>query len=62
MEKVIKVDEKLGEATLNLVSGQKKIVKTKTTYTYYDSGRKDCHVDILKSLDLLGESKIKGDK
>ena len=57
MDKVIKVEEEFEEVTLNLKSGKKVNTQAKTIYTYFESGRKDCRVEILKPLDLFGDSK-----
>ena len=58
MEKVIKIEEEIGEVTLNTKSGKQIKTNAKTTYTIYDSGRKDCHVEILEPLSMFGDTKI----
>lgn len=57
MDKVINVSEEIGEGFINTKSGKRIPVKTKTIYTTYESGRKDCNVEIEKPLNLFGDSK-----
>ncbi len=54
MKKIKEIKEEMGKVTLNLKNGSKKVVSSKTVYTYYDDGTNDCKVIITKPLDLLG--------
>ena len=50
MDKIIKTEEELGEAIVHLKNGKSIKVKTNTINTYWESGRKDCTVQMLESL------------
>ena len=54
-DKIIKVEEELAEATINLKTGEKVPVRTKTIYTHYESGKKDCKIIMEKPISLSGE-------
>lgn len=56
-DKIIKIEEEIGVVTLNLVDGSKTPIKAKTTYTHWQSGRKDCHVSMEKPLSMSGITK-----
>lgn len=49
-DKIVEIKEEMGTAIINLKSGQKIPVETKTTYTIYQSGRQDCNVHIIKPI------------
>ena len=51
-DKIIKIEEELGVMQLNLTDGRKIPVNAKTIYTYYESGRKDCTIQVEKPLEL----------
>lgn len=55
-DKVINIEEEIEDVVLNLKTGEKIPAKAKTTYTYYESGRKDCKIEIEKPISLLGEA------
>ena len=52
MKKVKNIIEEDGQGILTTKGGKKISMKTKTTYTYYDDGTNDCHVQILKPLSI----------
>lgn len=54
MDKVVNIKEEIGEVTITLKDGRKFITPAKTIYTEYESGRKDCTVQIQKPMDLGG--------
>lgn len=45
-DKMIKQEEEIGEGTITFKNGQKKKVPIKTVYKHYESGRKDCTVQV----------------
>lgn len=51
-DKVIKTEEELSVMHVNLKTGEKVPVNAKTIYTYYESGRKDCKIELEKPIDL----------
>lgn len=57
MDKVIKTEEELGTVQLNLKNGKSIKVPAKTIYTIWESGRKDCTVQIQKPIDVFGDNK-----
>ena len=57
MKKIKEVKTELGEATINLKSGQQGQVPIKTTYTYYEDGTNDCNINILEPLKISGKTK-----
>ncbi len=52
-DKVVKVTEELGQANLILKDGKHIPVATKTIYTHYESGRKDCTVMVERPLEEI---------
>lgn len=56
-DKIIEIKEEMGEVVLNTKSGKKIPTQAKTIYTIYESGRQDCRVEILKPLEIFGDSK-----
>ena len=54
MKEVKEIIKEDGEVTLNLRSGEKKVVPAKTIYTYYTDGTNDCRIEIQKPLDIKG--------
>ena len=54
MKEVKEIIEEKGEVTLNLKNGDKKVVPSKTIYTYYTDGTNDCRIEMAKPLDLRG--------
>ena len=54
MDKIIKVEEELGMAIINMKDGRKIPANVRTINTYWESGRKDCTVEIEKPLNLYG--------
>ena len=52
-DKIIKIEEQSHTVTVNTKDGMKTVCPAKTTYTFYESGRKDCCVNI----DLYGDVK-----
>ncbi len=54
MDKVTNIKEEIGAVTITLRNGTKIITPSKTIYTEYASGRKDCTVQIQKPMDLGG--------
>lgn len=61
-DKIIKVEEEIGIMHLDLTNGQRIPVNAKTIYTYYESGRKDCTIQVEKPLDLGTKIEKLGDK
>jgi hypothetical protein len=57
-DELLKVEEELGEAQATLMNGSKVPVKIKTIYTYWKSGRKDCHIDVLGGINADSSAKI----
>lgn len=53
-DKIIKTEQEIGQAHIVLLNGDRLPVKTLTTHTYYESGRKDCKVEIEKPLGVSG--------
>ena len=53
-DKIIKIEEETGMMSLNLIDGSKMPVKSKTIYTYWQSGRQDCAVEIERPLEMSG--------
>lgn len=56
-----------GEATVTYKDGSIAKIPIETTYTIYESGRKDCHVDVIQPIDsgsvpLQPRGMEKGDK
>ena len=49
-DKIIKTSDVVSNMTVILKDGTKIPVKAKTTETFWESGRKDCHVEILEPL------------
>lgn len=49
-DKVIAVNVENGKMIVNLKSGKKIEVDAQTIYTEYESGRKDCKINILSPL------------
>jgi hypothetical protein len=62
MDKVTNIKEEIGEVTLTLKNGTKIITPSKTIYTEYASGRKDCTVQIQKPFELGGVAEQPGVK
>lgn len=62
MDKIIDIKEEMGEVTLNMKSGNKIKTLAKTIYTLYESGRKDCKLEIQKPIDLFGKQEQIGGK
>lgn len=58
-DKVKEVIEEFGEGVITFKNGQKSVVPTKTTYTIWDSGRKDCNVQIQKPIDATPTADLK---
>jgi len=56
MDKVTNIKEEIGEVTITLRNGTKIVTPSKTIYTEYASGRKDCRVVIERPIDLIGVS------
>lgn len=57
---VIKTTNEVSNMKVALKNGQKKIVKAKTIQTYWQSGRIDCHIDILEP--IMSETNINKEK
>lgn len=53
-DKIIKVEKELGQANIKLITGEIIPAKTLTIYTYYESGRKDCNVEIERPINISG--------
>lgn len=45
-DKIIRIEEETGLTTVELTNGKKVPCQSKTIYTHYESGRKDCTVVI----------------
>jgi hypothetical protein len=56
-DKVVNVVVTDSQMAVILKDGTRCPVKAKTTETFYESGRKDCHIVLEKPLALLGEQK-----
>ena len=55
-DKIIKIEEIPHNVGINLKSGKKITAMAKTINTYYESGRKDCKIEIQKPIELLSKS------
>jgi len=56
VDEIIDIKEEIGKVILNTKSGKKIPTMSKTIYTYYKSGRKDCTVQIQKPLDMFSKN------
>ena len=54
MKKIENIVEEVVEVIFNLKNGKKKVVPSKTIYTYYDDGTNDCKIEIAQPLELRG--------
>ena len=62
-DKVIRTEEELSIMHLNMVDGQRVPIHAKTIYTHYESGRKDCTIQLEHPIDLNAKAeKPKGIK
>ena len=59
-DKVLNVVVTDSQMHVVLKDGTRCPVKAKTTETFYESGRKDCHIVLEKPLALMGEQKELG--
>lgn len=62
MDKVTNIKEEIGEVTITLRNGTKIVTPAKTIYTEYESGRKDCTVQIQRPFELGGVAEQPGVK
>ncbi len=54
MDKVTNIKEEIGEVMITLRNGTKIVTPSKTIYTEYASGRKDCTIQIERPMELGG--------
>lgn len=51
---IVDIKEEFHDTHITLPSGKVCCCKSKTTYTHYASGRKDCKIEIEKPLGVFG--------
>lgn len=55
-DKIINTTEEHNNMSVNLKDCTKKTVKAKTVYTHWESGRKDCTIQILDPLNSVSKN------
>jgi len=57
-DKIIKTEEENNIIHLNLKNGNRVPIKAKTIYTHYESGRKDCTIQLQEPIDINGTQEL----
>lgn len=57
-DKILDIKDEMGTAIVNLRNGKSIPVEIKTTYTIYQSGRKDCNVHIIKPISAGSQAEL----
>lgn len=56
LDKIVKIEKEQSQVIITLPNGDKLPTDAITTYTHYESGRKDCDVSVIKPVGMGGDS------